>query len=167
VRLRALINRSEELRSIVVRRDGRWDVERGSQGVAFHVCIPYHPEARTPRAEEQPQPFDLNSFMAAYGDSPEIMREILRLYRDEAPARLSSIDEGIEEGDYGRVAKAAHSLANTSGTLQSKQAVQAARALENAAREAKPDECRSHASRLVQIVNGIVRQINSALEEAS
>ncbi len=110
------------------------------------------------------QAFDLGSFAASYGDSPEIMREILRLYLDEAPQRLESMRKGLTERDFARVAKAAHSLANTSGTLQSDRAVRAARKLEEAARREDHESSKAAATALQSVVEAMLSDISDVVE---
>ncbi len=162
-RLRELVNRSEELRAAVNARGGGWNVERGGAGVAIRIRIPAG-SGLGATGDSADDPLSVEDFRRAYGDSPEVMREILRLYCDEAPRKLSAIEDGLARSDAEVVAKAAHSLANTSGTLQSKPAVRAARALEAAAREHDMSAAREHTDRLTPIVNAIVAWAERGLE---
>lgn len=107
--------------------------------------------------------YDVEDFRSAHRDNPEIMREILRLYRDEAPQRLETIRQSLAGGAFDEVAAAAHSLANTSGTLQCPEAVTAAQALEEAARRADAEGCRRELDRLEPIVSDVVAQAGNAL----
>ena len=121
------------------------------------------PAVTTRRAEEA-----LQRFIATHRESPPVMREILRLFAEEAPQRLRSIDEGLStpgsaSTDCTAVAKAAHSLANTCGTLHCTVAVDEARALEAAARKERPESCLLHAARLVPIVSALVETVRAHL----
>lgn len=107
--------------------------------------------------------YDLEAFRSAYRENREIMREIMRLYRDEAPQRLDTIRQGLASDSFDEIASAAHSLANTSGTLQCPDAVAAAHALEEAARRADADACGSELERLERFVGEVVGQIGDAL----
>ncbi|NBF40209.1 MAG: hypothetical protein GVY14_07320, partial [Spirochaetes bacterium] len=64
-------------------------------------------------------------------------------------------------GDAAAVKKAAHSLANTSGTLMAQRALALARATESAARDENFDEMRSQAELLRDEVEQILHQIRS------
>ncbi len=107
--------------------------------------------------------FDLERFIANYSDRPDILREILRLYREEAPERLQTIRNGIARPDYATVARAAHSLANTCGTLESLDGVREARALELAARHEEGEAARVSAQSLEAIVAAMVAEIDEYL----
>jgi HPt (histidine-containing phosphotransfer) domain-containing protein len=109
--------------------------------------------------------FTLDEFTKAYGDNPEILREIFRLYLRQAPERIATIREGLRHQDFSLISAAAHSLANTSGTLKSRSAVAAARALETAARSEEPEACRREADRLESTVEEIVRAVAAELAE--
>lgn len=161
-RLRSLINRSEKLRASVTDRGGSWDTERCENGVEFRVRLPQQLGHGGVEPENRARSFDLDAFAAAYHDSPEIMHEILRLYREEAPVRVAAIRRGIEQADFAEIGKASHSLANTSGTLQSDEAVAYARRLETAAREEDLERCRQEADNLISVVESMVEQIEAA-----
>lgn len=91
------------------------------------------------------------------------MLEIMRLYREEAPQRLDSVRQGLAGSDFDAIASAAHSLANTSGTLQCPEAVSAAHALEKAARRADAEACRSEFGRLEPLVSDVIERLGEAL----
>ena len=107
--------------------------------------------------------YDLERFRSAYRENPDIMREILRLYREEAPQRLEAIRRGLGESDFDRIAGAAHSLANTRGTLQCPEAVSSAHTLEEAARRRDAPACTRELDRLEAFVREVVRQAASEL----
>ncbi len=114
----------------------------------------------------------LQQFVETHGDSPAVMYEILRLYAAEAPQRLASIDAALPgsrraDCDYAAVAKAAHSLANTCGTLQCTAAVEEARALESAAKGECSARCLVHAGRLDSIVTALVEAVKAHLARLS
>lgn len=107
--------------------------------------------------------FDLQRFIANYSERSDILREILRLYCEEAPKRLQSIRDGIAASDDRAVGKAAHSLANTCGTLESLDGVREARALEIAARHGETETIRRKAQSLTAIVEAMVCEIDEYL----
>lgn len=107
--------------------------------------------------------YDVEPFRDAHRQNPDIMREIMRLYREEAPQRLETVRQGLAGSDFDAIAGAAHSLANTSGTLQCPEAVSAAHALEEAARRADAEACRGEFDRLEPLVSEVVERLGEAL----
>ena len=112
------------------------------------------------KTDQQP-PFDIAALKAEYADAPEILEEIFSIFLEETPQRLQMLRDGIADGDAARVKKAAHSLANTSGTLMAQRALTLARATESAARDENFDEMRSQAKLLRDEVEQILEQIRS------
>ena len=107
--------------------------------------------------------YDVEQFRNTHRQNPEVMREIMRLYREEAPQRLETVRQGVAGSDFDAIAGAAHSLANTSGTLQCPEAVAAAHALEEAARRTDADACRREYERLEPLVGEVVERLGEAL----
>lgn len=110
------------------------------------------------KTDQQP-PFDLSALEAEYADAPEVLEEIFSIFLEETPQRLQMLRDGITDGDAARVKKAAHSLANTSGTLMAQRALTLARATESAARDENLDEMGSQAELLRDEVEQILEQI--------
>ncbi len=114
---------------------------------------------------------DLHPFIETHRDNPPVMHEILRLFAVEAPQRLVSIEAALPDErtgcDFAAVAKAAHSLANTCGTLQCSAAVEEARALESAAREERSTPCLVHARRLVPVVTALAEEVQAYIARLS
>ena len=110
------------------------------------------------KAAQQP-PFDRAALEAEYADAPEILEEIFSIFVEETPQRLQTIRDGIAEGDAAAVKKAAHSLANTCGTLMAERALSLARATEAAARDEDLDAMRDRAELLMDEVEQILKQI--------
>lgn len=48
---------------------------------------------------------------------PELLVDLIQMYLDDGPNKLHEITEGLEQGDYDRVEKAAHSLKGSAGNL--------------------------------------------------
>lgn len=108
-------------------------------------------------------PFDVVVLEREYADAPDILTEIFTIFAEETPERLEMLRSGMKEGDLARVKKAAHSLANTSGTLRADRALMLARATEAAAREEDLPRATAHAERLVEEASQILEQIRSRL----
>jgi HPt (histidine-containing phosphotransfer) domain-containing protein len=111
---------------------------------------------------EQYPPFELSRLEREYADAPDILSEILAIFTEETPERLHMLREGIREDDPARVQKAAHSLANTSGTLMAERALKLARATEESARAADLPTMRKRAEILAAEIERMRDQIESA-----
>jgi HPt (histidine-containing phosphotransfer) domain-containing protein len=109
-------------------------------------------------------PFDVGQFEQDYSDAPELMNEIFSIFVEETPDRLEMLEEGIREGDAARVKKAAHSLANTTGTLGAKRALTLARQTEAAARGEDYELMQSLGEALAAEIRGILQQVDARLD---
>lgn len=103
--------------------------------------------------------FDLAALETEYADAPDILEQIFSIFLEETPQRLQMLRQGIAENDAAAVKKAAHSLANTSGTLMAQRALTLARSTEAAARDENLDEMRAQAELLMGEVEQILEQI--------
>ena len=54
--------------------------------------------------------------LSEHGD-PELLVDLIQMYLQDSPQKLTEICEGLEEQDYDRVEKAAHSLKGSAGNL--------------------------------------------------
>lgn len=61
---------------------------------------------------------------------PELIVEMLGMFRDELPQRLAAIEDSLNGGDYPEIRRAAHGLASPSATMGVLALCEAARALE-------------------------------------
>ncbi|MFP4551563.1 MAG: Hpt domain-containing protein, partial [Spirochaetales bacterium] len=135
--------------------------------VEYIVSIP-HPKseaAHSVTAQESDPEFNLDDFARSYTDSPEVLHEIFNLYVEEAPQRIKAVEAGLSSGDFDAVAKAAHSLANTSGTLQSTVTAEAARELESAARMKDEQQSEIAAKRLIALVRNILGRVEEYIAD--
>ncbi len=105
--------------------------------------------------------FDLTRFLDGYADSPEILHEILALYATEAPERIDALAQALGSRDHAKISRAAHSLANTGGTLHASAVVDLARATEAAARAADTDACARIVPQLIVAVRAVIDSVES------
>lgn len=103
--------------------------------------------------------YNISSFVTAYEGSPEVMNEILAIFTEETPEKLERLQAALDANDFHTVDRTAHSLANTAGTLRAKEAVDVARETEAAARREDAEGARSAATRLIGLVQEMLRQI--------
>ncbi|MFP4206248.1 MAG: Hpt domain-containing protein [Spirochaetaceae bacterium] len=113
----------------------------------------------TRHSDDQDATFDIRRLEKDFADNPEVLEEILAIFAGEAPERLEVLKRGIESGDAEAVRTAAHSLANTTGTLMANKATSLARSVEEAVRQGDAETLRAHGTRLVAEVSAILDQI--------
>ncbi|MFP4011425.1 MAG: Hpt domain-containing protein [Spirochaetaceae bacterium] len=113
----------------------------------------------TRHSDDQDATFDIRRLEEDFADNPEVLEEILAIFAGEAPERLEVLKRGIESGDAEAVRTAAHSLANTTGTLMANKATSLARSVEEAARAGDAEILRARGTRLVAEVSAILDQI--------
>ena len=104
---------------------------------------------------------EIDQVIATYRDSPELLSEIFAIFLDEAPQRLQALQQAVAQRDFDSARRAAHSLANTTGTLRADEALKAARAAESAARSADGAGLKQAVSKLVQSVGEVVAAIEA------
>jgi HPt (histidine-containing phosphotransfer) domain-containing protein len=61
--------------------------------------------------------FDREGAMAHVGDDAEVLRAVLEMFIDSAPARLVALDAAVTAGDARALEDAAHGLKGTAATL--------------------------------------------------
>ena len=161
---------SEAARNEVIQGGGVWRVTRGDGAVRFSIEIAGETDALADSGAAgsgQAKPiykdsgFEYWRFARAYADSPAVLEEITAIYLEEVPHRITTIEQSLDPVDFGVLIKAAHSLANTSGTLQAHGAVGASRELEAAARESDEQRTLDAATRLLPLVREMLERIRN------
>lgn len=86
--------------------------------------------------EERPgnRLIDLTQVRRRFFDDLTLLREVFRMYMEDAPQRLRAVQEGLAAGDATAMSKAAHSLKGISGSVGSLPLSEAALVLEKAGR---------------------------------
>lgn len=168
--LEGVVAEVESLRSSVLAAGGSWTIDREPGQLSFTVELPElrkrEPEGGATEPSASPavsadRGFDYGRFAAGYAASPAILEEIIALYLVEAPERVSTIREALADEDLEPVVRAAHSLANTSGTLLASDAVALSRSLEIAAREKNLAESRRVAAELLPLIEAMISTVKS------
>ena len=104
---------------------------------------------------------EIDQVIATYRDSPELLSEIFAIFLEEAPQRLQALQQAATQRDFDSARRAAHSLANTTGTLRADEALKVAREVESAARSADGARLQQATSELVQAVEEVVAAIEA------
>ncbi|MFP4384130.1 MAG: Hpt domain-containing protein [Spirochaetia bacterium] len=98
-------------------------------------------------------------FVNNYDGPREILAEILSIFIQETPERLEIIETASREQNYEAVAKTAHSLANSAGTLDLTSTLENCRNLEAAARNGEGENAET-------VFTGIKSDLRRIVEEA-
>jgi signal transduction histidine kinase/CheY-like chemotaxis protein len=97
-----------------------------NQAVLFEV-VEQGAEGDLPVA---PVALDTAGLLARIGGDTDLMREVVRLFLEDCPVRLSAIRSAITAGDAGALRAAAHALRGAAGTLSARGVVDAALVME-------------------------------------
>lgn len=82
--------------------------------------------------------FDYSGSMQRMGNDPQLFEEMLGFFREDAPAWLRRLHQAMTNNDLPAVRFAAHTLKGQASNFGAERAVQAAAAVESAARELRP-----------------------------
>lgn len=86
--------------------------------------------------------YDTAEFLEIYGDDEELKGEIIAVFTSETPGKLERIKQAEQDENWEELARAAHSLANTAGTMRSETMLSTCRELEAAARSGEEAKAR-------------------------
>jgi HPt (histidine-containing phosphotransfer) domain-containing protein len=84
-------------------------------------------------------PVDWEEGLARAGDDPEFYRELLELFLDDVPSRLSALRDALESGDCASAASAAHSIKGAAANLSARGVREQAHAVEKSSRAGELD----------------------------
>src|SRR6185436_11015952 len=87
-----------------------------------------------PEAAREPA-FDVADVLARVEGDRSLLAELVAIFLDESPLRLSEIRRCLQSGDAKGVERAAHTLRGSVGSLGARAAAQAALALESKGRD--------------------------------
>lgn len=108
--------------------------------------------------------YNLTGFLREFSAHPEVLSEILRVFRLEVPERLSALRQAMEDRDSFRVSRIAHSLGSTAATFHAYDAQAVARRCEDYVKAGETDEAIREAEELIchlQIVLAHVEKLSS------
>jgi len=89
---------------------------------------------KQPKTELSDLTFDVAELLAHVENDHELLRDILRIFREEFPRQLHSLGEAVNSGDGKRVAFAAHTLKGMLSNLAAARMAAAAGLLEQMGR---------------------------------
>ncbi len=121
----------------------------------------------TPGEAEPPEPaFDRNVLLNHVEGDRELLQEIIALFFEGTPAQLADIRGALERRDAVALARAAHTLKGTVGTVGGQKAFARALQLETLGRSGNLDGAEAVYKELEQEVAGLGRALAALQEEA-
>lgn len=126
-------------------------------GIASDLTGPadvQHPDGRL---------IDLAQVRRRFFDDLTLLREVFRMYTEDAPQRLRAVQEGLAAGDAMAMSKAAHSLKGISGSVGSLLLSEAALVLEKAGRVGDLATARDGLPRVETLLEQTLNEIREIL----
>ncbi len=106
---------------------------------------------------------DLELVRRRFFDDLTLLGEVYRMYMEDAPQRLRTIQESLAAGDAATMGKAAHSLKGISGSVGSTRLSEAALAVEKAGRAGDLAAAREALPRLETLLAQTINEIRDIL----
>jgi two-component system sensor histidine kinase/response regulator len=133
--------RAEELLGTIDRMGGRVGADEARadgppRALARANLAPAHGEA--PGAEvvgASGPPIDRHALLASVGGDERLLREVVSVFLTDAPKQVAALDAAVRSRDAAAIASSAHALKGSAGLFSKAGAYDAARALEQAARQ--------------------------------
>ena len=111
--------------------------------------------------------FDEAELLERTSGSAEIAAEVMRLFLDDCPVRLSAIEAAVRGGDAEELRLAAHALKGAAGNLSATGTCQAADALERIGAEGRMDAAAAAWEHLSIEAGRLLEDLTRRLEDAS
>src|SRR5262249_14197415 len=118
---------------------------------------------KPPEDEAAGAGFSVNELLARVDNDRELCRELLDLFKEDAPRQLENLQAAVASLDALRVASEAHTLKGMLLNLSAKPAAASAADLELLAREGKSTEFAVHLSVLEQRLDQVTAEITACL----
>jgi len=124
-------------------------------------------ECMKPTTPDAPQPeFDFADLLARVDNDRDLLRELLDIFKEDAPSHLGSLRDGVDRADAAQVATEAHTLKGMLSNLSSRQASAAAAHLERLARDGQTSEFASSFAEFEQHMSQLTAEIEACLSGA-
>jgi HPt (histidine-containing phosphotransfer) domain-containing protein/CheY-like chemotaxis protein len=106
--------------------------------------------------------FDLDGFKELLGNNAKLVNEIIGLFLEESSGQLKEMRDCLHTGNFDSLAKIAHTLKGSLGTLHAHRARSSALAVEIAAIRQTEADCRTSLERLEADLDGLRRLLIEA-----
>ncbi|MFH1679205.1 MAG: response regulator [Candidatus Eisenbacteria bacterium] len=127
------------------------------QSTSVHSSI----DERDESPEEAPESFSLSAALDFLDGDMELLRQMAEIFLAEAPQLLSRIEAALAERDRKSLERAAHAIKGTVGSFAAKGAYEAAKVVEEAAREGRDEEARAAAAGLREEMARLIPALES------
>ena len=119
---------------------GRRDSELLAAAPAM-AAVPDRPADQAAPVATAQGPLDMAQVDELIGldDSGAVLADFIDMYTTQAPQRIEEISQALDEGDYARVMRIAHSLKGASGNLGAVAVAEVARRIELACQASEPE----------------------------
>jgi HPt (histidine-containing phosphotransfer) domain-containing protein len=107
------------------------------------------------------QSIDLDAALERVGGDFDVLREVAGLFLEESPRLMAAVEQALQTGDGQRLARAAHSLKGSVSTFCARQAYEAARALEAAARNENLSQAARDLVRLSSAIQALAPELSA------
>jgi CheY-like chemotaxis protein len=125
------------------------------------------PPAATPSPQVSTQPtFDKCCFLSRMEGDERLGNEIIEIFRQEYPKLLESVHRAAEERNASLLERAAHTLKGSVGDMAAPEAFEAARALEQLAREGRLDDAHAALTALEGALNRLMPELHRMEKQA-
>ncbi len=110
---------------------------------------------------------DLEELLARVEMDRELMRELLKIFKDEFPLRYQALREAVESLDATRVVQEAHTLKGMLWNLAAGEPAEAAAQLERLGRNQETGKFRESFAQFETMAKELSRQLEACMAEVS
>jgi HPt (histidine-containing phosphotransfer) domain-containing protein len=110
---------------------------------------------------------DLGALLAGFGGRSDLVRQVIDVFIDDAPAMLTQLKEAARAGEAAKIATAAHAVKGSVGLFSQGDAYQRARALEQRARSGDGSDALTAAAEIEAGVNRLTTELRGVREKLS
>ncbi len=103
--------------------------------------------------------YDPAGFLREFGSHPEVLTEILKVFREEVPRRIDALRQAVAARDSFRISRVAHSLGSTAATFHAYTAQAAARRCEDMVNAGETAEAIREAEELMCLLEGVLETV--------
>jgi len=108
--------------------------------------------------------FDRQQLETRLDGDVDLVREILGLFRDDAPLQLAALEAAVAAGEWPAVTRYAHSIKGSSGNVGGLRVEAVSGALEAAARAGETGRARGLAQSLREELEALLKAISDAAQ---
>jgi PAS domain S-box-containing protein len=128
---------------------------------AMNAVLANSPDATPASTPAAADALDRDVLLAGFGGRADLLRQVVGVFLEDAPAMLSRIREALKTGNSADVAAAAHALKGSVGLFSQKEAYDGARRLEQLARKGELAEGAAICAELEASLSRLMTELQS------